>query len=363
MEKIKENDEAMKCLFSERMSVLEKISLIANQNGNNSVKNNLSINNEIEADLNNKYEMQYNCFMKTLMSLERKNKYSLLLKMNMDLGNLKLSKKLNIQTVCYQGLPCSYSESVAKALFENSTLVNRPSFEDVFETVHAGSADIGVVPIENSTSGYINEVYDLLLKYDLYINYTYVKKVDHCLAGVVDAAIEDIKEVYSHPQAILQCKEYIVNHSIKPIEEINTAVAAQKIAQLNDKRIACICSPEAAVNYGLKIFDKQINNQKQNYTRFAAISEKLLYEEDHNRISIVFNVPHKTGSLDDVLSIFSYYNCNLSYIYSRPNLKSTWEYMFYLDFEGNLLNNNVKSILYQLKNELPFLKILGSFKA
>ncbi|MFA9423495.1 MAG: prephenate dehydratase, partial [Sedimentibacter sp.] len=312
---------------------------------------------------NNEYFMEYSCFTNNLMSIDKKNKYKLLFKTNADVGNIQYSKKINTQTVCYQGLPYSYSESAAKTLFGESTLINRPSFEDVFKTVYEGNADVGVVPIENSTAGYINEVYDLLLKYDLYINYTYVKKVDHCLAGIADGRIEDIKEVHSHPQAILQCKEYIENLNIKPIEEINTAVAAQIIAKLNDKHIACICSTEAAANYGLKIFDKQINHQKQNFTRFAAISENLLHEDDHNRISIVFNVPHETGSLDGVLSIFTYYNCNLSYIYSRPNLKNPWEYMFYLDFEGNISSNNVRSILYQLKKELPFMKIIGSFKA
>lgn len=364
MEQIKENDEAMKDLFIKRMAVLEKISLVENYNSINSTEKNSDMKNEneIKSGLKDKYAMEYNCFMKNLLSIENKNKYNLLL-MESDIENIQCSEKINIQTVCYQGLPYSYSESAAKALFEDSALVYKPSFEDVFKTVYAGAADIGVVPIENSTAGYINEVYDLLLKYDLYINYTYVKKVDHCLAGVADTTIEDIKEVYSHPQAILQCKEYIASHGIKPVEEINTAVAAQKIAKLNDKHIACICSTEAAINYGLKIFDKQINQQKNNYTRFAAISKKLIYEEDHNRISIVFNVPHKIGSLDEVLSLFTYYNCNLSYIYSRPNLRSPWEYMFYLDFEGNISSNNIKSILYQLKNELPFMKILGSFKA
>lgn len=363
LDQIKENDGVMKDLFIKRMAMLEKIALIENKNISNLTEKNFSINNETESDLNDKYAMEYNCFMKTLISLENRNKYNLLLKTNMDLENIEYSNKINIQTACYQGLPYSYSESAAKALFKDSSLVNKTSFEEVFKTVHGGAADVGVVPIENSTAGYINEVYDLLLKYDLYINYTYVKKVDHCLAGVADAAIKDITEVYSHPQAILQCKEYITSHGIKPVEEINTAVAAHKIAKLNDKHIACICSTEAAINYGLKIFDKQINHQKNNYTRFAAISKKLIYEEDHNRISIVFNVPHKIGSLDEVLSLFTYYNCNLSYIHSRPNLISPWEYMFYLDFEGNILNNNIKSILYQLENELPFMKILGSFKA
>lgn len=266
-----------------------------------------------------------------------------------------------INTVCYQGLPYSYSECAAKSLFEGKKLIYKETFEDVFKDVYDGIADIGVVPIENSTAGYINEVYDLLLIYDLYINYNYIKKVDHCLAGIKDAAFDDIKEVYSHPQALMQCKEYIKEHGFTAKNEINTAVAAKKIFDMNIKSAACICSMEAAENYGLKILCSDIN-PKQNYTRFGAISKNLLANENHNRISIVFSVPHEVGALNNVLSLFSYYNVNLSSIYSRPDLKSPWKYLFYLDFEGNMLALEIKTILYQLKSELPFIKVLGSFQ-
>jgi chorismate mutase/prephenate dehydratase len=265
--------------------------------------------------------------------------------------------------VCYQGLPCSYSESASKALFKDKTYVHKDSFEGVFKEVHAGLAQIGVLPIENSTAGYINDVYDLLLKYDLYINYNYVKKIDHCLAGTVDSTFEDIKEVYSHPQAIMQCSEYIEKNNLKAVNEINTAVAAQKIHEMNNKNIACICSTEAAYHYGLKIIEEQINQRKENYTRFAAVSKYLISSEKHNKISIVFQIPHTTGSLDGVLSLFTYYNINLLSIYSRPDLESPWKYLFYVDIEGNILSDKIKSVLSQLKEELPFIKILGSFQA
>ncbi len=274
--------------------------------------------------------------------------------------NARLEKSL-VKKACYQGLPFSYSESAAKALFGHAELMNKTTFEDVFKAVHVGAADVGIVPFENSTAGYINDVYDLILKYDLFINYTYVKKVDHCLAGIPGAEEEDIKEVHSHPQALAQCREYIRNSGYTEVAEINTAVAAQKIAEMNIKEAACICSEEAALHYGLKILRHQINQQKLNYTRFAAVSKKKAVEEDHNRISFVFNVSHTTGSLSKVLSIIAYYGCNLYYINSRPNLKNPWEYMFYLDFEGNLAHKQVKCLLSQLWEEVPFMKVLGSF--
>jgi len=362
IKQLNEFDESMKDIFEKRMSTLDKIIAIENQNSSSLCKKNSTMINTIKQDVNNKYINEYNYFLTNMNFLYEKYQYSKTVNYDKSYANKNSTQKISINTVCYQGLPFSYSESAAKSLFENISLINRSSFEDVFKSVHDGVADVGVLPIENSTAGYVNDVYDLLLKYDLYINYNYVKKVDHCIAGIINSNIEDIKEVYSHPQAIMQCKEYIKKNNLRAVNEINTAVAAQKTYKMNNKSTACICSPEAAIHYGLKIFENQIN-PKQNYTRFGAISKYLLAEENHNRISIVFTIPHKTGSLNNVLSIFSYYNINLSSIYSRPDLKSTWKYLFYLDFEGNILNNDIQAILHQLKEELPFIKILGSFEA
>lgn len=349
-----EYDKLMRDIFEKRMSVLEQIISVENNTTNKTTS--------IKDNMNGNYAHNYNYFINNLLSLDKNYKYSRTLEQNDNLNIKCITKEIDINTVCYQGLPFSYSEGAARSLFKNKTYINKASFEDVFKAVHSEYSEVGVVPIENSTAGYVNDVYDLLLKYDLYINYNYVRKVDHCLAGTIDSTIEDIKEVYSHPQAIMQCKDYINEHHLKTIDETNTAVAAQKIYLMNDKNIACICSPEAVANYGLKILKDNIN-PNQNYTRFGAISKYLLADEKHNRISIVFTVPHEIGSLESVLSLFSYYNINLSYIYSRPDLKSPWKYLFYLDFEGNILNNDIKTILYQLTKELPFLKILGSFEA
>lgn len=362
IEQLNECDELMINIFKKRMSVLDKIIAFENQSNSLKLKNNNKIINAIKQDVNNKYINEYNYFLTNMNSLYEKYQYNKTLKHDESFLNNYGSKRIYIETVCYQGLPFSYSESAAKGLFKDASLICKSSFEGVFKTVHDGIADVGVVPIENSTAGYVNDVYDLLLKYDLYINYNYIKKVDHCIAGIINSNMEDIKEVYSHPQAIMQCKEYIEKNNLRAVNEINTAVAAQKIYQMNNNNIACICSPEAAIHYGLKIFENKINN-KQNYTRFGAISKTLFSEENHNRISIVFTIPHETGSLSNMLSIFSYYNINLSSIYSRPDLKSTWKYLFYLDFEGNILNNDVQTILHQLTEELPFIKILGSFEA
>ena len=220
-------------------------------------------------------------------------------------------KEFEINTVCYQGLPYSYSECAARTLFEGKNLVYKETFDDVFRAVYGNKADICVVPLENSTAGYVNEVYDLLLFYDLYINYSYIKKVDHCLAGIKEALISDIKEVYSHPQALTQCGEYITNHELTAKNEVNTAVAAKKVFDNNLKSAACICSEEAADNYGLKVLERNISPE-QNYTRFGAVSKVLLENESHNRVSIVFTVPHEAGALNNILSAFSSNNVNMN---------------------------------------------------
>lgn len=347
LEQINENDMVMKELFEKRMKILDKM-LMENDGINN------------KSILKNNYLNEYNFFMDNLHSLEKNYQYNLKLKLYRDKMDVE-NQKIDVQNVCYQGLPFSYSEAAAKTLFKNKNLVNKNSFECVFKDVYDGIADVGVIPLENSTAGYVNEVYDLLLKYDLFINYSYVKKIDHCLAGTQDSVFEDIKEVHSHPQALAQCDKYIKNHKLKVINETNTAVAAKKIKDLNNKSIACICSPEAADYYKLKIYDLKINHI-DNYTRFGAISKKIITDESHNRMSIVFSVPHEKGTLNNVLSLFSYYNINLSSIYSRPDLNSPWKYLFYLDFECNLLNENIKTIIYQLEKEIPFIKLLGSYK-
>jgi len=266
-----------------------------------------------------------------------------------------------IKKVSYQGLPFSYSEITSKTLFKGAKLINKESFEDVFKDVHEENSDIGVVPIENTKAGYVNEVYDLLLKYNLYINQGYIKKIDHCLACTYNSKIEDVKEVHSHPQALMQCREYLKKHNLKIVNEVNTAVAAKKTKDKHDKRIACLCSVEAAKYYGLKILKEKLN-PKENYTRFGAISKDLVAKKNHNRISILFKVPHEAGALNEVISIFAKNNLSLSSIYSRPDMKSPWKYLFYLDFDGNILDDLVLSILNKLKEELPYLKILGSYK-
>lgn len=343
--------------FLKRISLIDKISKLKT---NEKEKLN-SLNTDNNKDFDEKYKHEYGYLMKNIDLIDKRYLYRQHSE-STEGKNIYKSKADKINKVCYQGLPFSYTESATKSLFPDKEIINTESFEQVFSDVYNDKADIGVLPIENSTAGYINEIYDLLVKYELYINYNYIKKISHCIAGVKGSEISYIKQVYSHPQALAQCRDYITKNKFQAINDTNTAVSAKRVFEMNDQSIACICPREAAEFYGLKILDTKIN-RNENYTRFCGVSKSLVKEKDHNRISLVFSVPHEIGSLDSVLSIFSYYNINLTSIYSRPDLESPWKYLFYVDFEGNILECNIKAILTQLENELPYLKILGSYRA
>lgn len=303
----------------------------------------------------------YISFIKKIMEVSRSRQYSKILELK-DNYHISFEKEYpEIKKVCYQGLPKSYSEMTSEIMFADCESYPVASFEDVFHEINEGRAQIGILPMNNSTAGGINEVFDLLLKYDLYINYSHIFSIQHCLAGIQGTSPESIKEVYSHPQALLQCSEYIKEKRMTARESSNTAVAAKLVADKNHPSIGAICSKEAVEKYGLLALADGINHNKNNATKFVAISKKLIANESHNRISMVFSSSHKSGSLASVLGIFNDFGINLTEIHSRPNLENPWEYFFYIDFAGNLMEENTKALFYQLSEELPFVKILGSY--
>lgn len=266
------------------------------------------------------------------------------------------------KTVFYQGVPGAYQEIAARALFPQCEPQYVPTWEQVFQAVRDGKADVGVVPVENTTAGTVSEVYDLLLNYDLSINRSYIKKIQHCLAAMPGAALSDIERVCSHPHALPQCHTYISDHHFEAIEVANTAIAAQNVAARGDKHLAAICSREAADRYGLTVLAEGINDLKHNETRFIAVSRQLTARAEDNRIEIAFHVPNVAGSLNGVLDIFADYGVDMTEIHSRPMKDSPWCYVFYIDFTGNMREHAVQALLYQLHEELPYIKVIGSYR-
>lgn len=362
---IDEIDLKIKEQFLERMKIAEKIAESKILTGDKILKpeREVEVISRLTEGMGEELKLAYSSFLKKLMEVSRTGQYRKMLELAIPF-QIDFEEKTPIfQTVCYQGLPCSYSEMATSKIFPEAETNSVNTFDDVFLSIRDGNAEAGVVPIENTTAGGVYEVYDLLVKYDLYINYSDIVKVDHCLAAVKGAKLEEIKEVYSHPQAIAQSAEFLKEHNITAKESRNTAVAAKEIADWNDGSKGAICSKEAAELFGLEILMEGTNHNKENATKFVAVSKHLIVKPEHDRIAIVFACPHRSGSLASVLGIFGDYGVNLTEIHSRPDGKHSWEYLFYVDFTGNLKDDRIRALFYQLNEELPYVKIIGSYQS
>lgn len=223
-------------------------------------------------------------------------------------------------------------------------------------------ADFGVLPLENSSAGQVGDVYDLLTRYDNTIVGEYYLPVRHCLLGLKGADIDKIQTVYSHPQGLMQCGKFLNEHSSwQQISQANTAMAAQKVIKENNPKTAAIASETAAKLYGLEILEEGINDNKTNTTRFIIVSRKKCYRRDASKISIMFEIPHESGSLYTILSHMIYNDLNMTKIESRPISEQPFEYRFFVDFEGNLADAAVENAILGIKEEAARLKILGNY--
>lgn len=265
----------------------------------------------------------------------------------------------SLKIACF-GVPGTYANRASNKIFHNSTPDFYPTFQEVFSAIQSGEADFGVVPIENSSAGSVSDVYDLMLKYRFYIAASTEISVNHCLAALPGTKLESIKAVYSHPQALSQCSDYIRSKNFIQKEYISTAAAAQMVSESDSYTIASICSEEAAQKYGLEIISKGFQNTPNNTTRFIVISKKLYIGENADKISLCFSLPHTTGSLYSVLCRFAANGLNLTKIESRPMLDRTFEYLFYLDFTGTVNSRNTLSLLCALSDELTEFSFLGN---
>lgn len=267
--------------------------------------------------------------------------------------------------VGYQGVPGAYGEEAAYTYFKEewSDLIAHDSFEDVIEALLQGKIDYGVLPIENSSAGEILDTYDLIKNHNLFIVGEQSIKIEHNLLGIKGSKLEDIKEVYSHPQGLSQSKVFLKNQSqMKPCPFINTATACQHVAEFKDMTKAAIASKRAAKIYDLEILVPNIHYNKNNFTRFIILSNKMHVEDESDKISIVFSTKHVSGSLYNILGHFAHNGLNLLKIQSRPLLEKKWEYYFFADLEGNLQEVNVLIALSQIIKQCSFFKILGNYK-
>lgn len=257
-----------------------------------------------------------------------------------------------------QGVEGAYSHKAASLAFNGGDIEFSPSFEGVFEAIKQGGADFGVVPVENSAAGSVTETYSLIMKHRFYIVKAVCLSVNHCLAAKPG---EEVRTVLSHPQGLMQCREYLKEKGYEKREFSNTAAAAKHVAQSGEVGLAAICSKDAAQRYGLEILEENIQDDKNNHTRFAVISKEAIFPKRAEKISLCFSLPNKAGSLSQVLERFARFGLNLTKIESRPIKGRNFEYDFYLDFAGNIREEGASSLLASLSAELPRFSFLGNY--
>lgn len=267
----------------------------------------------------------------------------------------------NKEKIAYQGIKGANSYEAAQRLFPESDLTAYKSFDDVFRAVEDGECAYGVLPVENSTAGSVAAVYDLILRYRFYIVGALDLPIDYCLAGLKQSSLGDIEKVISHPQALSQCEQYISRMGFESAACSNTAVAARDTAREKRLNLAAVCSYKAAEEYGLKVLDDHLQDNKNNKTRFIVISKKLYINENANKVSLCFSLPHVTGALFHMLQRFDALGLNLTKIESRPIPDKDFEYLFYLDFSGSVKSEGVTSLLCKLSGELPEFSFLGNY--
>ena len=301
-----------------------------------------------------------------IMAISRKRQYQLLTeygpKEKEDFQMVEQLPRNNV-TVVFQGVEGAYGYGAMRAYFqEDIESYHVKLFRDAMEEVAAGRADYAVLPIENSTAGIVADIYDLLTEYNLFIVGEQILKVEHVLLGLQEAELSDIAGVYSHPQGLAQCKEYLEEHrGWKTTAVTNTAAAAQKVSADQDKTHAAIASRAAGEIYNLKVLAENICKNDSNVTRFIILAKKPVYENNSSRISVCFEAHHASGTLYNVLSHMIYNGLNMTKIESRPIPGKTWEYRFFVDFEGNLRDSAVKNALRGMEAETSYLKILGNY--
>lgn len=303
---------------------------------------------------------------KQVMATSRKLQYQAMMDANMGLEvPFQIVEHISKETskVIYQGVPGAYSYVAAKTYFGGSVDYQPvKTFAQAMEAVIKQECDYAVLPIENTTAGIVNDVYDLLVKYNPTIVDIIDIKVSHALLGLPEAELSDIRTVYSHPQGLMQCSDFLEQYpDWRQIAQANTAGSAKKVVEEQDKSQAAIASKEAAELYGLKVLKENIVHNQKNVTRFIVVSNELICKKEADKVFLYLELPHESGSLYEILSHFIFNDLNLTKIESRPIVGKSWEYRFFIEFEGNLQDAAVKNALNGISEEARRVKILGNY--
>lgn len=344
---INEVDKAMVELFEKRMQAVEDVVRYKQEHQMNVLdtsRESFVIEHNAEYITNDTYKDSYVEFMEDMMAISRKYQRSV----------------INKEYVGYAGTEGAFSHIASVNAFPDHKKRNYATFDEVFKAVCDGEVTYGVIPFENSYTGEVGEVLDLLMNYSVYVNAIYDLKIRQNLLGVKGAKLQDIKQVYSKDQAIYQSKQFLEGRGFELIPYPNTALAAEFVAKENDKTKAAIGAKENAELYGLDIVAEDINTSNQNTTRFIIISKKLVTEG--NQFSLAFIVHHKAGALVEAMNVIAQHGFNVQNIRSRSIKNRPWEYYFYVEIDGNLEDHKAQQLLHELEPICEQVKILGSYK-
>ena len=366
-------DQELVRLFERRMAVTHEVGEYKQANGIPVLdtarerevlakKVNLISNPDLQADVVQLYE--------NIMAISRRQQRSLVLEgqenpyLTKILGDIaRAGDPIEHPRVVYQGEPGAYSEMAAVDFFgEDIHAVGLEQFEDVFLALKEGRADYGVVPIENSSTGAIRQIYDLMTQHDCFVVGETTVAIQHCLMALPGVKLEDIQTVYSHEQGLFQCEQYLNKHSDwNRVPQADTAGSANMVAKSGDRTKAAICSKRSADIYGLEILAEAINSNANNTTRFVVISTRMELRPDRDKVSTCFCVPHQSGSLHEILTIFAVHGLNMVRLESRPIQGRSWEYMFFLEFSGDITAPGMEGVFRELTQSADHFRVLGNF--
>lgn len=266
--------------------------------------------------------------------------------------------------IAFQGEPGAYSQKALADLFDEGEAIPLPSIHRVFESVEIGTSDYGVVPLENSQAGSINETYDLLVRHGVKIVAERIVRISHFLLGLPGSTIASVKVVFSHPQALAQCAEFLDSLHTERVALHDTAGAARIVAEEKKEGSAAIASEEAASLYGLEILAREVEDRPDNSTKFVVIGkDDTSLFGPANKTSIVLVSANVPGALYACLKEFADRSLNLTKLESRPSREKAWQSYFYLDFEASVEDPSAKAALQALGDHTSFLRVLGSYPA
>lgn len=366
--KIDEIDKEIVRLFEKRMDVATDVAAYKRSTGKkvlDPAREEEKINALTALTDNEFNKMAVEELFRQIMSISRKYQYKVLGSETDSQLPFKQVDELDVdkdtRVVCF-GEHGAFAEQAMEEVFgKDITAINKQTFKEVIETVANGEAKYGVIPIENTTTGGITDIYDLLPEYDISIVAEHVVKAEQTLLGIKGTKIEDIRTVYSHPQGILQCAKFLEEHDyITAKSYYSTSGSAKKVSEDGDMTQAAIASKRAGEIFGLEVLKESINDENENYTRFIVISNQKIFLSNANKISLLFEIKHQAGSLYNMLANFYYNDLNLTKIESRPIENKTWEYRFFVDIEGNLNDPAVSNALACINEYASKVYVLGN---